>query len=63
MIELKNLSKQFETLDGSVDALRNIAVRHGPGACMERRGPLSLCPDDPLGERGFPGVRGQLRYL
>ena len=24
MIELKNLSKQFETLDGSVDALRNI---------------------------------------
>ncbi|MER2056436.1 MAG: ATP-binding cassette domain-containing protein, partial [Clostridia bacterium] len=24
MIELKNLSKQFETLDGSVEALRHI---------------------------------------
>ena len=31
MIELKNLSKQFETLDGSVDALRNInlTIRDG----------------------------------
>ena len=26
MIELKNLSKQFETADGSVDALRHIRV-------------------------------------
>ena len=31
MIELKNLSKQFETLDGSVDALRqiNLTIRDG----------------------------------
>ena len=31
MIELKNLSKQFETLDGSVEALRHINLTIGDG--------------------------------
>ena len=39
------------------------AVRHGPGACMERRGVLPVHPDDPLGKGRFPGVRSILRLL